>query len=283
MAARPHHGLDYIEFTAPDLATVEAFYSVAFGWRFTERGDGYVAFSSSGLGGFFEQGPARPGGALVTLYSRDLEASLDSVQRAGGHICKGIFAFHGGRRFQFTDPAGYELAVWSDVPPSEGPQDGVQRAQHDADQERKHAGAKGSAGARSARPRRVRSRFTARQTAAKFRVVCSPTTKKHRACISALVSDTDSVLVDVYTHTHTHTLSFPLSPPFLYMHMNVCTHTHARRWCAPRTARAMSRQRWRRLAAAKSVWPSLTARAGTRHRSSNSSGRQLREDSQWCA
>jgi hypothetical protein len=25
------------------------------------------------------------------------------VQRAGGHICKGVFAFPGGRRFQFTD------------------------------------------------------------------------------------------------------------------------------------------------------------------------------------
>lgn len=131
----------------------------------------------------------------MTLYTRDLEATLDSVQCAGGHICKGIFAFPGGRRFQFTDPAGYELAVWSDALPSETPQDEVQRALRDAEEERKHAGAKGSAGARSARPRRVRSRFTARRTAAKFRVVCSPTTKKYRACISALVSDTDSVLV----------------------------------------------------------------------------------------
>ena len=196
MQSRQHHGVDYVEFTAPDLAAVETFYSAAFGWRFTAWSNGYVAFSGPGLGGGFEQGPARPGGALVTLYSRDLEATLDSVQRAGGHICKGVFAFPGGRRFQFTDPAGYELAVWSDAPPAEGPQlDEVQRAQHDAEEERKHAGAKGSTGARSARPRRVRSRFTARQTAAKFRVVCSPTTKKYRACISALVSDTDSVLV----------------------------------------------------------------------------------------
>jgi predicted enzyme related to lactoylglutathione lyase len=190
--ARQHHGVDYVEFSAPDLAAVEAFYSAAFGWRFTARSDSCVAFSGPGLGGCFDHGPARPGGALVTLYSRDLEATLDSVQRAGGHICKGLFAFPGGRRFQFTDPAGYELAVWSDAPPL---QDEVQRAQHHAEEERKHAGAKGSAGARSSRPRRVRSRFTARQTAAKFRVVCSPTTKKYRACISALVSDTDSVLV----------------------------------------------------------------------------------------
>ena len=93
MQARPHHGVDYVEFTAPDLAAVEAFYSAAFGWRFTARSDGYIAFSGPGLGGGFEQGPARPGGALVTLYTRDLEATLDSVQCAGGHICKGIFAF----------------------------------------------------------------------------------------------------------------------------------------------------------------------------------------------
>ena len=35
-------------------------------------------------------------------------------QAAGGTIVKDIFSFPGGRRFQFTDPDGYELAVWSE-------------------------------------------------------------------------------------------------------------------------------------------------------------------------
>jgi predicted enzyme related to lactoylglutathione lyase len=33
------------------------------------------------------------------------------VVAAGGTIVKPIFAFPGGRRFQFTDPSGHELAV----------------------------------------------------------------------------------------------------------------------------------------------------------------------------
>jgi predicted enzyme related to lactoylglutathione lyase len=33
---------------------------------------------------------------------------------AGGKITREIFAFPGGRRFHFKDPAGNELAVWSD-------------------------------------------------------------------------------------------------------------------------------------------------------------------------
>ena len=55
----------------------------------------------------------QPGGALVVLYSTALEDSLAKVEVAGGRITKPIFAFPGGRRFQFTDPDGYELAVWS--------------------------------------------------------------------------------------------------------------------------------------------------------------------------
>jgi len=33
---------------------------------------------------------------------------------AGGRITRDVFSFPGGRRFHFTDPAGNELAVWSD-------------------------------------------------------------------------------------------------------------------------------------------------------------------------
>ena len=40
----------------------------------------------------------------------DLEAALEAVTRAGGEIVRPIFAFPGGRRFQFLDPSGNELA-----------------------------------------------------------------------------------------------------------------------------------------------------------------------------
>lgn len=36
------------------------------------------------------------------------------VTDAGGTIVHDIYAFPGGRRFHFSDPAGNELAIWSE-------------------------------------------------------------------------------------------------------------------------------------------------------------------------
>ena len=51
---------------------------------------------------------------LPVLYSERLEETLEAVESAGGTIVKPIFSFPGGRRFQFKDPAGNELAVWGE-------------------------------------------------------------------------------------------------------------------------------------------------------------------------
>jgi hypothetical protein len=51
---------------------------------------------------------------VFILFAYDLEAMEVKVRAAGGVIVKPIFAFPGGRRFHFTDPAGNELAVWSE-------------------------------------------------------------------------------------------------------------------------------------------------------------------------
>jgi predicted enzyme related to lactoylglutathione lyase len=106
--------IDYVEFLVRDLARSRAFYGAAFGWTFTEYGPAYLAFNDGRLDGGFELGEPRPGGPLVILYATDLEAVQVQVQAAGGVIAKPIFAFPGGRRFQFTDPDGYELGVWSE-------------------------------------------------------------------------------------------------------------------------------------------------------------------------
>ena len=53
-------------------------------------------------------------GALVVLYHKDLDLIKNKIVESGGRISKDIFSFPGGRRFHFTDPAGNELAVWSD-------------------------------------------------------------------------------------------------------------------------------------------------------------------------
>lgn len=111
-----HNRINYIEFSAPDLDAVKDFYTKAFGWSFTDYGPEYAAFSDGNLDGGFEKRDARgTDGALVILYSEDLDKTLDTVIAAGGKITKPIFEFPGGKRFHFRDPAGNELAVWSDA------------------------------------------------------------------------------------------------------------------------------------------------------------------------
>lgn len=112
MQAKNDH-INYIEFKAPDLERIKAFYSGVFGWVFTDYGPDYIAFAESGLdGGFARSDEPIGNGALVILYHRDLESVLDKITAAGGRIAKEIYTFPGGRRFHFLDPAGNELAVW---------------------------------------------------------------------------------------------------------------------------------------------------------------------------
>ena len=106
--------LDYLEFPTADLGTVKAFYGAAFGWTFQDYGPTYAAFNE-GLDGGFDADPAdRSKAPLPVLYATDLEAMQARVEAAGGVILKPIYAFPGGRRFHFRDPAGNELAAWSE-------------------------------------------------------------------------------------------------------------------------------------------------------------------------
>lgn len=108
--------IDYVEFGAADLPKAKAFYATAFGWVFVDYGPAYAALdaAASGLdGGFQSAEPKAP--PLVILYADDLEAMVERVTAAGGTIVRPIFSFPGGRRFHFRDPAGNELAVWSDA------------------------------------------------------------------------------------------------------------------------------------------------------------------------
>ena len=106
--------LDYLEMPGGDLPAVKAFYGEAFGWRFVDYGPEYAAFSE-GLDGGFQAAPGAAAPApLPVLFAKDLDAMLARVEAAGASITKPIFSFPGGRRFHFRDPAGNELAVWSE-------------------------------------------------------------------------------------------------------------------------------------------------------------------------
>jgi predicted enzyme related to lactoylglutathione lyase len=109
-----NHQIDNIEFNVADIARSKAFYGKAFGWTFTDYGPVYCEFSDGRLtGGLTTTGPVGAGGPLVILYAGDLAKAQKRVEDAGGKVVKPVFEFPGGRRFHFTDPDGYELAVWS--------------------------------------------------------------------------------------------------------------------------------------------------------------------------
>jgi len=116
MAGTPQElGINYIEFGVRSVADTKRFYGEAFGWTFQDWGNEYASFSGAGLdGGFQADNTAAIGRPLVILYSGDIEAAQRRVEKAGGKVVKPIFSFPGGRRFHFTDPAGNELAIWSD-------------------------------------------------------------------------------------------------------------------------------------------------------------------------
>ena len=106
--------LDYLELPGGSLPQTKAFYGEAFGWTFVDYGPTYAAFEQGLDGGFdADAGEATPQ-PLPVLYAQDLEAMQARVQAAGGVVVRSIYAFPGGRRFHFRDPAGTELAVWSE-------------------------------------------------------------------------------------------------------------------------------------------------------------------------
>jgi len=114
-----HHKIHYIELPAISLKAMKDFYGEVFGWTFTDYGPSYAAFHGAGVEGGFDESrdqitPNKPG-ALVILYSDDLDATETAVKSAGGEICVQTFEFPGGKRFHFKDPSGNELGVWVEV------------------------------------------------------------------------------------------------------------------------------------------------------------------------
>lgn len=104
--------LNYVEFTSPDPEKTQAFFADAFGWEFVDYGEDYKDIQGAGTGGGIARGDLRP--TLAVLHTDDLEAMLARVTSAGAEITQEIFAFPGGRRFQFKEPGGNEMAVWTE-------------------------------------------------------------------------------------------------------------------------------------------------------------------------
>ncbi len=112
------NAIDYVEMPSTALDTTCAFFTQLFGWRFTAYGPEYSAFDDGRIaGGFYlaaKTVTSAEGGALIVLYAPELEVTMAKAQALGASLTKEIFAFPGGRRFQFLAPGAGEFAVWSD-------------------------------------------------------------------------------------------------------------------------------------------------------------------------
>jgi predicted enzyme related to lactoylglutathione lyase len=107
--------INYIEFKSNNLNETKEFYSNAFGWKFKDYGPNYTAFSDSGIEGGFEHNKEPiNNGVLVVLHYDNLEIIKEKIIGLGAKISVDIFSFPGGRRFQFLDPSGNELAIWTE-------------------------------------------------------------------------------------------------------------------------------------------------------------------------
>ena len=104
--------LNYVELPVGEIGTAKGFYESAFGWSLTDFGPTYACTLTGdtdiGLQGDAADATKAP---LAVIQVDDLEAVLAAVSAAGGTIVRPIFSFPGGRRFQFLDPGGNELAV----------------------------------------------------------------------------------------------------------------------------------------------------------------------------
>jgi predicted enzyme related to lactoylglutathione lyase len=104
--------LNYVELPVSDIRAAKDFYESVFGWSMTAFGPTYAATLTGdtdvGLQGDASEATIAP---LPVIEVDDLEAALEAVQQAGGTIVRPIFPFPGGRRFQFLDPSGNEVAA----------------------------------------------------------------------------------------------------------------------------------------------------------------------------
>ena len=103
---------NFIELPTRDIATSQAFFESVFGMAMTSFGPSYACTLTGdvdiGLQADQSEATRAP---LPVIQVDDLDATLAAVTATGATISKAIFAFPGGRRFHFLDPAGNELAA----------------------------------------------------------------------------------------------------------------------------------------------------------------------------
>ena len=113
-----HHQIDLVEFRAQsktELKVLTSFYNRVFSWEYKNWGEEYSDTNDSGMTSAIDLAEeSSKNMTLTVVYSENLDTTKEVVIEAGGKITQDIYDFPGGKRFHFTDPAGNELAIWSE-------------------------------------------------------------------------------------------------------------------------------------------------------------------------
>ena len=105
--------LNYVELGGGDLAATKRFYADALGLAWTDYGLSYAACNEGGVAFGLQDDAAEAEPAPLAIFEvDDVEAAVQRVEAASGTITTPPFAFPGGRRFHFRDPAGNVLGAW---------------------------------------------------------------------------------------------------------------------------------------------------------------------------
>ena len=104
--------LDYIEVPSTDRAATNAFFRSAFGWGMISYGPDYDGLTDAGIDGGIDQAEGKVAATMAVVRTDDLDAAERRVLAAGGVITRPQFDYPGGRRFQFREPGGNEMAVY---------------------------------------------------------------------------------------------------------------------------------------------------------------------------
>ena len=103
-----------VEMYSSDAASSAAFMAEVFQYPNTPYGDAYVdVHVGNGFTVAFQTTRGETAPPPLTIFEvGDLEKARATITAAGGVVTVEPFDFPGGRRFQFREPGGNELAVW---------------------------------------------------------------------------------------------------------------------------------------------------------------------------
>ncbi len=114
----PTKSFHYVELTAESLERAAAFYQAVFGWEFEEPPEEHTAtdviyFEGAPEVGLRRRGPAvRDGGVRPAVDVESIEATLASVQEAGGRVVEGPVDVGDGFTGFLEDTEGNIVGLW---------------------------------------------------------------------------------------------------------------------------------------------------------------------------